>query len=354
MTDQRGTVLVVDDNEANRDLLARQIGRGGHVVALADSGYEALQRLATEQFDLILLDIMMPGMNGYAVLEQIKADPTLRHLPVIMISALDDLDSVIRCIEMGADDYLAKPFNPVLLQARVAACLEKKWLRDKEQAHFQQLEAEREKAERLLLNVLPRAIAERLKAGQSLIVDSFPEVTVLFADIVDFTLLAGRISPPEIVGLLNRVFSIFDLLADQHGLEKIKTIGDAYMVVSGLPTPRPDHAAAMAEMALDMLQEIAHIRAGNGEPVHVRIGIHTGPAIAGVIGTKKFSYDLWGDAVNTASRMEALGSPDSIQVTEATYAQLCHAYQLVRRGVIAVKGKGEMTTYFLTGRKNGG
>ena len=192
MKGDEGSVLVVDDNEVNRDLLARRLQRQGHVVTVAEDGLQALEMLRRDPFDLVLLDIMMPQMNGYQVLENLKADEKLRHIPVIMISAVDDIDSVVRCIELGAEDYLSKPFNPVLLRARISACLEKKRLRDKEQAYLLELGLEKEKSERLLLNILPKAIAQRLKHGESTIADSFAEVTVMFADLVGFTKLSAH------------------------------------------------------------------------------------------------------------------------------------------------------------------
>lgn len=348
---QSALILVVDDNELNRDLLARYLNRQGHRVMTAENGAQALDKIQQHPFDLVLLDIMMPEMNGYQVLEHLKADTELRHIPVIVISAVSDLDSVVRCIELGADDYLMKPFNRVLLRARIGSSLERKRLRDQEQAYLMQLEEEREKSERLLLNVLPKPIAERLKQGQSTIADRFEEVTVLFADIVDFTQFWSHKSPAELVGMLNEIFSSFDQLAEQHGLEKIKTIGDAYMVVGGLPTPRPDHAEAVAEMALDIQKEIARFNAQNGESIGMRMGIDTGPVVAGVIGRQKFIYDLWGNTVNTADRMQSHSFPDRIQVTEATYRRLRGRYRFDRRGVISVKGRGDMVTYFLLGRR---
>ncbi|MBD3561904.1 adenylate/guanylate cyclase domain-containing protein, partial [Planktothrix sp. FACHB-1355] len=210
---------------------------------------------------------------------------------------------------------------------------------------------EKEKSEQLLLNILPGAIADRLKEDRGYIADSFPEVTVLFADIVGFTDLSTRLSPTELVEMLNVIFSEFDRLAEKHGLEKIKTIGDAYMVVGGLPRPRTDHAEAIAEMALDMQAEIAQFNSSTDRSFSIRIGINSGPVIAGVIGIKKFIYDLWGDTVNTASRMESHGIPGCIQVTAATYEILQCKYLFEERGPIPIKGKGEMVTYFLTGRK---
>jgi class 3 adenylate cyclase len=210
--------------------------------------------------------------------------------------------------------------------------------------------AEQERSERLLLNVLPAPIAARLKAGEAVIADAFPEVTVLFADIVDFTRRSRRIGPAQVVQALNELFSAFDRLAQRHGLEKIKTIGDAYMVAGGLPTPRPDHAEAVAEMALAMREEVARRVGPTGRPLQVRIGIDTGPVVAGVIGRSKFSYDLWGDTVNTASRMESQGLPGCIQVTERTYQRLRNRYRFEQRGPIQVRGKTTMVTYLLLGR----
>lgn len=215
----------------------------------------------------------------------------------------------------------------------------------------QKLKAAQEQSERLLLNILPESIAERLKQEQSIIADSFAEVTVLFADIVGFTQLAEQMSPTEVVALLNQIFSTFDQLADQHGLEKIKTIGDAYMVVAGLPQPRTDHAHAVADMAIKMQQALTLFNEQTGYNLKIRMGIHTGPVVAGVIGLKKFSYDLWGDTVNTASRMESHGIPGYIQLTEATYFRLKEQYLFEARGLIPIKGKGQMNTYLLKGKR---
>lgn len=218
------------------------------------------------------------------------------------------------------------------------------------------LAIEQERSEKLLLNVLPQAIADQLKQrlnlfqernSKALIAESYDEVTVLFADIVSFTNLSANISAADLVGLLNRIFLVFDDLCEKHGIEKIKTIGDAYLAVGGLPNPRADHAEAIANMALDIQQEINQFRTYEGHAIAVRVGINTGSVIAGVIGKKKFTYDLWGDTVNIANRMESHGIPGRIQVTEATYQRLKDQYQFEQRGIIDVKGKGEMPTYWL-------
>jgi len=214
----------------------------------------------------------------------------------------------------------------------------------------QEAARERERAEQLLLNILPGSIARRLQEGEGLIADHFPEATVLFADIVGFTELSAGIAPQAVVGMLNQIFSSFDQLASDHGLEKIKTIGDAYMVVGGVPVPRADHTEAVVEMALQMIEQCAAMNRHAALPVTMRIGINTGPVVAGVIGIKKFIYDLWGDTVNLASRMESHGVSGQIQVTEAVYERLRGKYDFTPRGEIEVKGRGQQTVFLLRGR----
>jgi class 3 adenylate cyclase len=224
----------------------------------------------------------------------------------------------------------------VLLQSFVRA-------RDREQA----------KSERLLLNVLPAPVAARLKRHEGIIADAYEDVTVLFADIVGFTTLSERLAAPDLVALLDRVFARWDQLAARHGVEKIKTIGDAYMVAGGIPTPREDDAEAIAEMALAMQAEAARLAVETGLPLQVRIGIDSGPVVAGVIGRAKFIYDLWGDTVNTASRMESHAQPGTIQVTARAYDRLREGYELRPCGTVEVKGKGRMSPYLLTGPRDG-
>ena len=215
----------------------------------------------------------------------------------------------------------------------------------------QELRSERDRSEQLLLNVLPPEIAAQLKIDSRPIADRFDEVTILFADIVGFTDIASSVTPLELVGRLNRIFSTFDRLSRHYGLEKIKTIGDAYMVVGGLPSAREDHAECVADVALAMQQEIKQFNLDPNSPVQLRIGINTGAVVAGVIGIHKFIYDLWGDAVNIASRMESSGTPGQIQITESTYQRLKPKYLLQERGMVEVKGKGPMKTYWLMGKK---
>jgi len=281
---------------------------------------------------------------------KLKGDAGLRDLPVIIVSGMDLGGGIARCLEAGADDYLTKPFNPVQLRARIAACLDKKRLRDQERALLVRLQQEQARSEKLLLSILPAPIAERLKHGESSIVDVLEDATVLFADLVGFTELAAALPASETVRLLDEIFCGFDRLADKHGIEKIKTIGDAWMAASGVPQPRADHGEAAAELALEMQAFFAEFASRTRHPIRLRIGLHAGPVVAGVIGRNRFSYDLWGDTVNTASRMESHGVPGRIQVAATFAARLAGRYLFESRGAIPIKGLGSMNTAFLTGR----
>jgi class 3 adenylate cyclase len=340
-----GRILVVDDEPLNREMLLRRLARMGFNTTGAGNGQIALDIMAKEPFDLVLLDIMMPVMDGFETLDRLKADRKLRHIPVVMLTALDEVASTVRCIEAGAEDYVPKPFNPVILRARINASLEKKRLRDQERAFLAEIQAERAKSDRLLLNVLPTAIADRLKSGEQTIVDAVPEASVMFADIVGFTHIATTFTAARMVSLLNELFSEFDALSELKGLEKIKTIGDAYMVVGGVPLPVPDHAVRCAKMAFEMLNSMRRFNVRHQFNWQLRIGIHTGPLVAGIIGSIKFSYDLWGDTVNVASRLESHGEPDVPQVSEITANLLKDQFVLEARGEIELKNRGRLKTY---------
>src|SRR5919199_2345480 len=543
LPDSQAEVLIVDDTPANLRLLLNLLKENGYKVRPVTSGNLALEAARTSPPDLILLDILMPELDGYTVCQQLKADPETSEIPVIFITALSEGLDKAKAFQVGGADYITKPFQVEEVLARVAnqftmrslqmqlrqknyelteknarlhhqikerkqaeleirlllaatqaisrakdfhsaleiilslickalqwdygeawiesedgrglkcvpiqntrdsrllafrqASLEltfapgiglpgriwvskqPEWIEDVSSSLLQEfgrykiaksvglkaafglpilmdnqvlailifyhqkastyqprlvelvdavatqisslmqrkiteeaLRFQQNQNERLLLNILPQPIAVRLQKGEKPLADLCEDVSVLFADLVGFTKFSAEKTPADLVEVLNIIFSKFDQLAEQHGLEKIKTIGDSYMVVGGLPTPRTDHAEAIAQMALDMQTEIARFNAKTGNSFSIRIGINTGPAIAGVIGIKKFIYDLWGDTVNTASRMESHGIPGSIQVTQVTYERLRKKYLFEERGVIQVKGKGEMTTYLLIGKKS--
>ena len=343
-----GKILVVDDNSSNRDLLSRRLIHEGHEVVVTSSGLEAFAVLQEERFDVILLDLLMPDLNGVEVLERLKMDERWRSISVIIISGLSEMDAVIRCIEAGADDYLPKPFNLVLLRARINACLARKRWQDMEGEYLAQLQIEKDRSEAILRNILPAPIIARLSKGEKVIADRFENVSILFADVVDFTPAAAQLTPSQLVERLNGVFSQFDLLALQIGVEKIKTMGDAYMAATGLPEPRPDHAATIAQFGLGMLKVLDRInRSEGGKPIQMRIGIHTGPVVAGVIGHHKFSYDVWGDTVNVASRLESSSLPDKIQVSDSVRQLLAGRYGFEPRGRVKLKGKGVAETFLL-------
>ncbi len=342
-----GRILVVDDSEVNRDIMMRRLTSAGHEVTCAVNGKEGLMFCREGGFDLVLLDLVMPELRGDEMLTVMKSDAELRDVPVIMVSASHQIEEVVTCLELGAEDYLSKPCSPVLLQVRVQGVLERKRLHDQELVMLSELRMAREKSDALLFNILPGRIAERLKMGENPLFDEAKEATVLFADLVGFSGLFKVRTAGEIVSFLDEIFSFFDDLAGERGLEKIKTIGDAYMVVGGVPDPLPDHMASVADLALAMQAGMANFSGLSKHPVQLRIGIDSGPVMAGVIGRNKFAYDVWGDPVNMASRMESLGQPGRIQVSEQVYEHLRDLYPFQRRGPIEVKGKGMVSTWWL-------
>ncbi len=351
-------VLVADDSRTLRLILVQELQALGIVhIAQATDGLQALEMLRSQPFDLLLLDMEMPELDGLGVLEVLRADNRLHTLAVIVISGASALERAYQCIEIGAEDYLPKPYNPVLLKARIFSCFEKKRLRDLERERVealhqksQRLESEQRTTEKLMLNILPHAIAERLKRGEQHISDAYADVSILFSDLIGFSEMSSRISATELVRLLNDLFTRFDKRAQTLGLEKIKTVGDAYMVAGGLPLPRPDHAERCADMGLGMFDDLAAFNRSNGQALAMRIGIGSGPVVAGVIGYTKFSYDLWGSTVNVASRMEASSPPGRIQVSPATYAALKERFAMEAAGQVHCKGLGPVSTHFLLQR----
>ncbi|HEV2434629.1 MAG TPA: response regulator, partial [Verrucomicrobiae bacterium] len=262
----RGLVLVVDDEEQNRSLLRDPLEARGYDIAEAENGLQALQKIAGRPPDVVLLDLMMPEMDGFEVCRRLKADLRTAHIPILMVTALSERKERLMGIEAGANDFLNKPVDLQDVILRVGNAVYAKRLHDR-------LQLEQEKSEQLLLNILPKPVAERMKKGETNIADSYPNVTVLVADLVGFSTLSTHISPEQIVQLLNEIFSAFDLLAEKHGLEKIKTIGDAYMVAGGISVPRPDHAEASAELALNLQEEIKRLNQEYNTSVRLRIGI---------------------------------------------------------------------------------
>ena len=355
---KKSEVLVVDDSRLMRMVLTKALKELGFTnIDEAIHGRDAIEKLLAKQYDLMLLDMEMPEMNGIEVLTAMNLDTQLKGTPTIVISGNEQIDLAVQCIEAGAEDYLIKPPNPTLLRARVTTSLEKKRLRDLEKLRFAQLQAEKElveiekeKSERLLLNILPAAIAGRLKSGEKSIANGHQIVSVLFADLCGFTALSRKTTPADLVSMLNGIFVAFDTIVEKHGIEKIKTIGDCYMMVGGLPNHRDDHAHVVAEAAIEMVDALADLNKKNGTELAMRIGIHSGPVVAGVIGKIKFTYDLWGDTVNVASRMESSGLPGRIHLSEQTKATLDSHFLLEERGMVECKGLGQVKTFFLNGK----
>jgi len=354
-------ILIVDDQEANIDLLVEFLRDAGYThFTTTTNSRDVLGLYQETKPDLILLDLHMPHFDGFAVLQQLREHIAIdEYLPILVLTADITSEAKQRALAAGPRDFLTKPLDEIEVQLRIENLLETRLLHRQLhernaalQAAMVDVQEEREKSERLLLNVLPASIAQRLKADRQIIADSFAEATVLFADIVGFTGICARLSPEELIDWLNGIFSLFDQLAAQHGLEKIKTIGDSYMVAGGIPSPRADHADAVAEFAIDMRDAVGARLTPSGERFGMRIGIHTGQVVAGVIGKQKFSYDLWGETVNIASRMEAHGIGGSIQVSEATWERLRNQYRFTESRRIALKDQRTMRAFILEGRRS--
>lgn len=485
-------LVIVDDDAETSCLLQRLLSQQGYRIQVADSGQQAIGLILESRPGLVLLDILLPDMDGYSLCQQLKHNPLTAEIPVIVLSSLVDSLDKVKAFQAGATDYITKPFavqevlvrvqnqlrlaqqrqqlsqqNALLTQevqertqmeqalvaaemnyrsifenatvgifkasatgqllsvnpsmarlygyesaAEMVATVEdisrqiylqpkrrdelavyldrfdkitdaesevfrrdgttfwvsedlwKVWDKAGSFLHYEgivhdiserrqmetELRQQRQQADRLLVNILPYRIAQRLKGGARTIAESLDQVSVLFADLVDFTAASSEMSPRQLVKLLNEVFSMFDQLAEFHRLEKIKTIGDAYMVAGGLPSANDDHAAAIAQFALDICDAIKQFPRPDGKTLQIRVGINTGPVVAGVIGRRKFAYDLWGDTVNIASRMEATGEAQRIQVTPDLYERLKDTFEFEQRGYVAVKGRGQMLTYWLVGK----
>lgn len=354
-----GLLLVVDDDEGNRDVLSRRLVREGYEVMLAESGRQALRMLNRYTFDLVLLDIMMPEMDGITMLAELKRNPKLNQLPVIMITAVDEVGSITRCIEAGADDYLLKPFNPVILRARIRALLERKRLQDERKRQHQELEVvaeisrrQAERAEQLLLNILPAVVADELKEFGFVKPMYFEDVTIVFADIVGFTFSTEQLPADELVELLNQYFTSCDRIVARYRLEKLKTIGDSYMFGGGLPTRNPSHPVDSVLAATEMIGAMSALSAEGKVDWKLRIGINTGPVIAGVVGIHKFSFDIWGDAVNFTKRVEACGSPGRINLSQSTFARVKDFFGCEKRERVRIKDGNEADMYFVNGVAN--
>ncbi|WP_404379228.1 adenylate/guanylate cyclase domain-containing protein [Caenispirillum salinarum] len=337
-------VLIVDDNAANRDLLEQELEAMDCEPLLASDGMAALAMLEDDPPDLVLLDVMMPIMDGFSVLVAIRGSAALRDVPVVMISALDDLASVVAGVELGADDYLTKPFEPALLRARVQACLEKKRWRDREASYLREIEAERARADALLHAILPAPAVAELKETGRVTPRRHEDVAVLFADIVGFTRYAEAHPLEQVVEELERLLVACEGCLDRHGLEKIKGVGDGVAVTANLLLPSPDPVGACLRGGLEMLDRL---RTQHPE-WRMRVGIDAGPVLSAAVGRTKFSFDVWGDVVNVASRLSGLGAEEALYLTDRARRRLgsgASAFRLENLGPVPVRGRGDMVLW---------
>lgn len=332
-------LLVVDDNDNNLYTLTRRLERQGYTeLSTATSGREALDLLRKERFDLVLLDIMMPEMNGFEVLEEMKADMSLRSVPVIVVSAMDDLDSAVKCIRLGAEDHLSKPFEPTLLKARVEASLNRKRLQDQEALMTENLRQEKARADAFLHALLPPSAVSELKANQEVKPRRYGDVAVLYCDIVGFTAYCDITPPEQVVSELQTLISGFEELTDRHGLEKIKTVGDAYLATAGLQRHAESPLSTAVRCGLDMAD-----LAASAEPHwQVRVGIHIGPVVAGIVGRRQYLFDVWGDTVNMAARVCDRAPPGSVVVSAECWQWLKGEFSGRSLGQHDLKGKGSV------------
>lgn len=341
MTTASHSVLVVDDSKINRRKMEKAAQMLGHSTLAVGDGAEALDTLSRCDIDLVLLDIEMPVLDGFGVLSAMRAEAALRDIPVIVISAIEDMESIVRAIELGAQDFLPKDFEKVLFAARVGSCLEQKRLTDQRAQNLAQIEAEKSRVDALLSATLPEAAIEELKETNQVRPKRHENVAVLFADVVGFTHFCDR-NPPELaVSRLQGLINGFEEIATDEGLEKIKTIGDAFMATAGLLKPLDDPLSAAAQCALKMVEAAPLLTQG----WQVRIGVHVGPVIAGVIGQQQHLYDLWGDTVNTAARITGISDPSTVCISADACAGLSGSFTSL--GEVKVKGKDQLEIFRL-------
>jgi len=354
----RAKVLVVDDLPANVLLLERMLAGAGYSAVTSTLDPRAVRALHEQnRYDLIVLDLQMPGMDGFEVMDGLKSIEADAYLPVLVVTAQPD--HKLRALKAGARDFISKPFDVAEVLTRVHNLLEVRLLHVEVQRKnaelqtlFDQVVAERKVSERLALHVPPDSIAARLQARPDVTADSFADVTVVIADVVGFSDLTPAVGLEPLTLLLEEIFTAFDGLVKERGLRKIKTLGNSYMAAAGVPAMTPDHAARAVHLSLDMLDAVAHFNERGGHALQVRIGVASGPVVAGVIGKRMYVYDVWGDAVTTASRMESHGVAGRVQVSETTRQHLGEPFTLEERGALEVEGVGEIRTWFVSGRQS--
>ena len=343
MNNSAARILIVDDEIFNVDYMEQEIQDLGFETVCAYDGPEALEKVSSEKPDLVLLDIMMPGMNGYEVLSRLKDDPQTRDIPVIIISALSDMHNIVRGIELGAEDYLVKPFNDVLLRARIHNSLQKRSWRLQEIQYLQQIEEEKQHVDELLHVILPEAVVLELKATNHVEPREHPNVAVLFADVVDFTPYCGQHSPQDVLSNLQALVVAYEQLAVKHSLQKIKTVGDAFMAAGGLLQPLENPVRNCVECGIEMIEVARQIPAG----WQIRVGIHYGSVIAGLVGKQQYLFDIWGDTVNLAQRMENNGKINAVNLSSAALERIHGQFNTKSLGLVEIKGKGAQEIFYI-------
>jgi CheY-like chemotaxis protein len=341
-----GRLLVVDDNAMNRDLLSRQLARQGYVVLTASDGREALELLGTQTVDLILLDVIMPGMDGVETLRALKSDAKLMEIPVLMLSSLNEVDGALRCIEMGAEDYLSKPVKPPILDARIAANLELYRMRERERLFQERLAADEALIEDLLLGAFPEGAAERVRAGDDCVADVIAEATVLSCRARGLSAPSSPAGLQERVDELKALFLAAEALASQHGLETLVWREDGFLAVAGAPTPVEDHVERAAAMGRALLARGAALTGSGSEPLQLRLGLHLGPVLAAALGGRRLRYEVWGEAVKTAEGI-AWAAPDGeLLASPPVHARLRETLSFEPQKVRDISGT-QMRTYRL-------
>lgn len=322
----RPVILTIDDSPENLDIMVGLL-RDEYTVKVAVNGATGLRLAAgSPQPELILLDVTMPGIDGYEVCQKLKADPQTRDIPVIFLTSRHELDDEVKGFALGAVDYVTKPFRPEVVRARVRTHIE--------------LVRQKRRSDSLLANILPAKVIEELRSNGQSIPQMFEDVSVLFSDLVEFTPASAAISPRVLVAELTDIFTVFDEIVQKHGTQRIKTIGDAYLAVSGMPEPVPDHAERLVRCGLDFLQFLEQRAAAAPHHWRARVGIHSGPVVAGIVGMSRFQYDVFGDTVNVASRVQSAGEPMRLCISGATRQKLGPGFTIIDRGLVELKGKG--------------
>jgi class 3 adenylate cyclase len=345
------SILIVEDSPVNQKILKNLLEKQGYRILVASHGKQALVALQQEIPDLIVLDILMPEMDGMELCRLLKGEVLTRDIPVIFISSLDGTADKLNAFEVGGVDYITKPFHPAEVLARINTHLKICRLQRQLEEKNRLLEAEKQKSEALLRNVLPVAVARELMDKGSCAPQCFPDVTVCFVDIVQFTATAAALAPEVVIGELNTLFTAFDRIVEVHRCERMKTIGDAYLCVCGITEENAHPARSMAEAAQAMIAYLDERNRTADLQWRVRIGIHTGPLVGGIVGTRKYLYDIFGDTVNIAARLEGLSLPMRINVSAAVYQLLRHEFVFSAPESVEMKGKGYQFTYLLEGRQ---